>query len=172
MEILLTLDIAQWVGLLAMALSIVVALQTNDKMLIALSFVTISLWATHFYLLGIIPAVVCNAIGAVRCLVTLKWTGWKVGIPFAIAIAIAGYFTYEAPISLLPIVASIVATMGTTLLEGVKMRLSLVVCSSCWLTHNILQGSIGGTIIEVINLCFFSYTIWRMWKKNLTKVSC
>lgn len=168
LEIILGLSFAQWVGLLAMAVSIIVARETDDKKLIALSFVVISLWACHFYLMGVMAAVTVNVIAAIRCLVTLKWTGWKIGVGFSIALAVAGFFVYTTPISLFPIVASIVATLGTTIFTGIKMRASLMMCSSMWLTHNIIRGSIGGTIIEVINLCMFGYAIWKLYKKDKT----
>ncbi|MCP3862549.1 MAG: YgjV family protein, partial [Aestuariibacter sp.] len=48
-------------------------------------------------------------------------------------------------------------------LSGIKMRLAFLYGALCWLTNNIIVGSIGGTMLEATLLMVNSFTIWRLY---------
>ena len=161
--------IAQAMGFVAMGLSIVVALQKNDKKLLLWAAIAISFWSLHFFLLEQYAAAATNVLVVVRCLITLRWTGAVVGIPSSILIGGVGFLTYVSPINLLPIIASVVGSICTTMMRGWMMRVGLLIVTLLWAVHNWLVGSWAGALMETINVILFTFTIYRIVKqKSLT----
>jgi spore coat polysaccharide biosynthesis predicted glycosyltransferase SpsG len=46
------------------------------------------------------------------------------------------------------------------------MRLAFVLGAVCWLSNNIIVGSIGGTLLEATLLVVNCLTIWRLYSAN------
>jgi hypothetical protein len=167
-EFILGLSIAQWIGFLAAFICIVATTQTDDKWLLLLASLGIGIWAIHYGMLGAYTGMMMNIFVSIRCLLSLKWQGLKIGIPFSILFIVLGFIVYQSPASFLPISASIIGTLGTTLYTGIKMRLSLVLCSLLWLCYAIIYGSFGGIILEIINICLYSITIYKIYYNSKT----
>lgn len=167
-EIILGLSLAQWIGFLAAIVCIFATFQKNDKALLFIAAVGIGIWAIHYGMLGGYTGMIANILVSVRCLITLKWQGPWVGVPFAGIFVIIGYFAYQSPASLLPISSSIVGSLGTTMLSGVKMRIALIICSGAWFTYAFIYGSLGGMFLETLNVLLYGYTIYRIKKENTT----
>jgi hypothetical protein len=51
------------------------------------------------------------------------------------------------------------------------MRLAFICGAICWLTNNILVGSIGGTLLEMTLLMVNCFTIWRLYRLGKLKMS-
>lgn len=150
-----------------MGLSIVVSLQKNDKKLLLWAAVAISFWCVHFLLLNQYAAVATNALVVLRCLISLRWTGPWVGIPFSILIGGAGFLTYVSPVNLLPIAASVIGSICTTMMSGWMMRVGLLMVTLLWAVHNFIVGSWAGALMETINIILFSFTIYRLVKTKI-----
>lgn len=46
------------------------------------------------------------------------------------------------------------------------MRIGFLLGAACWLTNNILVGSIGGTLLEVSLMAMNSMTIYRLYRQQ------
>ena len=79
---------------------------------------------------------------------------------------VGGAITYQEPVDVLPIVAGFCVTIGVFYLRGVRMRLTLIAASICWLTHNYVQFSIGGMIVEILFIAVNAYTIRRLSREQ------
>ncbi|GAK85531.1 inner membrane protein YgjV [Vibrio ponticus] len=69
-------------------------------------------------------------------------------------------YSYE----LLTIFGSSVATWALFKTQGIQMRLLVMFNSFCWVTNNLLLGSIGGTLMELTFIIVNSLTIVRMYR--------
>jgi hypothetical protein len=63
----------------------------------------------------------------------------------------------------IPIIASSAATFAIFMMRGIPMRIVLFCCTMAWLTNNILSGSIGGTLLELVIATINTSTIVRMF---------
>jgi len=71
---------------------------------------------------------------------------------------------------LFPILGTCIGTYALFCLAGIKMRLAFICGAICWLTNNILVGSIGGTLLEMTLLMVNCFTIWRLYRLGKLKM--
>jgi len=62
----------------------------------------------------------------------------------------------------IPLIASSVGTLALFLLEGIQMRVLMLLGTALWIVNNVLSGSIGGTALEVVIAITNTYTIYKM----------
>ena len=69
---------------------------------------------------------------------------------------------YEIP----TIAGSVIATWALFSVKGIALRSLILVNSCCWLIHNVLAGSIGGSLIEATFIVANSFTIYRLMTQD------
>ena len=79
---------------------------------------------------------------------------WGLGIP-----------GITSPVQWLPILGTTIGTWGLFRAQGITLRLSMLAGGLCWTSHNILIGSIGGSLIELSFLFVNCHTMYRMWRQ-------
>ena len=85
------------------------------------------------------------------------WAAWKSPEAGSLsAILLAEPFRY------LPLIGSSLGTVGLFLMSGVRLRFAILICSSLWLTHNLIAVSIGPSIMEVTFIIMNLNTIRRL----------
>jgi hypothetical protein len=139
---------AQIVGYLAFVLGVAAFLQKNDVRLKWLNAIQNIAYVAHFILLDNPAAIVSCGLGAFRFALSVKYSNLWLAIGFIVANVGLGLAVMDGPLGLFPIVGSCVATWAVFRLKGLPMRFLLLVATACWLTNNILCGSIGGTLLE------------------------
>lgn len=155
---------AQLVGYLAFFLGVVAFAQRIDwrlKLLVATECVV---YAVHFALLGNNPASASAAIAAVRMFAALKTrspyvAAFFLGINLILGLVLARDWT-----AVFAIMAGLSGTVGVFFCTGIGMRLLLLGATLCWLTNNILSGSIGGTLLESTIAAVNATTMFRLWR--------
>ena len=60
-----------------------------------------------------------------------------------------------------------IATVAMFRLQGVKLRYAILFCTLLWLTNNILNGSIGGTVMESLIAVISCVTIFRLHREKI-----
>jgi hypothetical protein len=88
------------------------------------------------------------------------------GYIFIFGLIISGIWLADSVVQWLPILGSCIGTYALFCLDGIKMRLAFVVGTICWLSNNIIVGSIGGTLLEATLLAVNCMTIWRLYSAN------
>ena len=65
-----------------------------------------------------------------------------------------------------PILGTVIGTYSVFCLSGIRMRSGFLLGACCWLTNNILVGSIGGTLLEMTVIVMNSTTIYRLYRQR------
>lgn len=153
---------AQLLGYLAFALGVVAFLQRSDRRLKILLAVESLIYSAHFLLLGNPTAAGSALVTAGRSALASRWRSPRlaaaavavyVGMGLALARDAAGW---------LPVVAGCLGSIALFTLQGVRMRLVLLVCTALWLANNVLSGSIGGTLLETFIAAASIVTLVRL----------
>jgi len=156
------LDTAQLFGYAAFFLGVTSFLQKNDirfKLFMSAECVA---YLVHFTLLGNPAAGASSLVSMTRSLVSIYSKSLWIAL-FFVAINIAlGFKLATVWWNWIPLIASCVGTLALFLLEGIKMRMVMLVGTSLWIVNNVLSGSIGGTALEVVIAITNTYTIYKM----------
>jgi len=110
-------------------------------------------WALQFALLWALSWALISLFWFIRTLLAKKYennnrTLWLMFF----VISIISYISYENYLSLLPAVATYIATYALFRLKWTQFRIALIIPTSLWLIYNYSIGSIWWTIREIIIL--------------------
>jgi len=156
------LDTAQLFGYAAFFLGVASFLQKNDirfKLYMAAECVA---YVVHFSLLGNPAAGASSLVSMTRSLVSIYSKSLWIALIF-VAINIGlGFKLATVWWNWIPLIASCVGTLALFLLEGIQMRMVMLLGTSLWIVNNVLSGSIGGTALEVVIAITNTYTIYKM----------
>ncbi len=154
---------AQLVGYLAFFLGVIAFAQRLDWKLKFLVGSECVAYTAHFFLLGNNAAAVSAALASLRTFASLKTrSAWVAGF-FLLANIVLGLAVATSWAAIFPIAAGVSGTVAVFFLRGVAMRLLLLCATLCWLTNNILSGSIGGTLLESSIALVNATTMLRLW---------
>lgn len=155
---------AQLLGYLAFALGVAAFLQRSDRRLKVLLAAESLAYAVHFAVLGNPTAAASAVINAARSGLSLRWRSRGIAVA-AVAVYLAmGLALARGPAGWLPVVASSLGAIAVFTLDGIRMRLLLLVCTAMWLTNNVLSGSIGGTLLESFIAVASVFTLVRLFR--------
>jgi hypothetical protein len=155
---------AQLAGYVAFVLGVVSFLQKDDRRLKAMVGMQAFSYAVHFYLLGSSAAVAASLVTCVRALLSLRTRSAAVAVAILAVNLLLGVVTVKSPLGLLPITATTAGTVAFFFFAGIPMRLILLGSTACWLTNNLLLGSIGGTLLELFIGVSNTTTCYRLWR--------
>ena len=153
---------AQVVGYLAYLLGVIAFSQKADRRLKAFSATQSTVYSLHFFLLGNVPACAAAFLSATRSTLALRYRSLLLGAVMVLLNLAAGLMFVKTPAGWLPVVGSCIAAAAMFTVEGVPLRVCLLVSTALWLVNGILSGSIGGTLLELTIAAVSSTTIWRM----------
>ena len=154
--------VGQSAGFIAMFIIFYAFTIKNDTKLIKVLCFSNIFWILHFFLLGNTWALIATCVAMVRLFLSLKYKRNLMALLFVAFLSIfLGYFSYEWYISLLPIVATILASYAFFYLEKAALRVFLLAVSTMWLYYHVNTGSISGVINEVVVQFTLCLTIYR-----------
>ena len=156
-------NLAQAFGLLSFVLGILCFYQKNDQRLRIMMVVMNLNHALHFALLGAFTACLSALLSVVRTGLSIKTRSRTVAYIFIVITLAIGLYFADVWYDLFPIIGTCIGTYALYCLSGIKMRLAFLCGALCWLTNNIIVGSIGGTMLEATLLMVNSFTIWRLY---------
>jgi hypothetical protein len=154
---------AQIFGYLALVLGIAAFLQKRDQRLKILSASQCVVYAVHFFLLGNAPAAASASVSTARSLLSMRFRSPFLVALFLVVILWLGVHFVRTPAGWLPIISSCASTVAMFLCRGITMRVILFGCTLLWLANNLICGSIGGTILELLIGTINISTIVRMF---------
>ena len=156
------LDTAQLFGYVAFVLGVTSFLQKNDvrfKLYMAAECVA---YVAHFTLLGNPAAGASSLVSMTRSLASIYSKSVWIAFVFVAINIVLGLKLATVWWNWLPLIASSVGTLALFLLNGIPMRLAMLVGTSLWIANNVMSGSIGGTALEVVIAITNSYTIYKI----------
>ncbi|KQA27213.1 hypothetical protein AAY53_05445 [Vibrio metoecus] len=159
------ISLPQLLGYLATLIAIIGVLQTNDIKLKLWMTVGYLVLASHYVLLGSMVTASVLMMGIVRNIIAIKYHSQWIALAFVTAYLTVGSLMMSTPIDLLPAFGAIINTVAIVTLQGVKMRLMLILSSFFGIANAVIVGSIGGLAIESLLLFVGLTTIYRMLKR-------
>lgn len=153
---------AQCFGYVAFALGVASFLQRDDRRFKLFMTGECIALVVHFLMLGVPTAAASSLVSVARSVTSLYSRSAWVAVGFVTLNIALGLQFATTWWSWFPLLASCIGTLALFLLEGVRMRLAMLLGTLLWLTNNILSGSIGGTALELVIAVANSYTIFRM----------
>ncbi len=157
---------AQLVGYVAFVLGVLAFLQKSDGRLKLLIAAESLVYGVHFVLLGNFPAAATAVIAGARSLMALKTRSLLLAVLVVVVnIAVGAVLAGTGP-GWLPIIATCAATIAMFTMQGISLRVVLLMSTALWLANNILSGSIGGTALELVIAAVNGTTVVRMFRSQ------
>lgn len=163
--------IAQLLGLVSFALGVSTFYQKDDKRLKITMFIFNLNHLVHYLLLGAVPAALSSLLSSLRTGTSIYTSSKLVAFVFIAISVTAGWFVVEQWYGWFPIAGTVIGTYSLFCLSGIQMRLAFLVGASCWLTNNIIVGSIGGTLLEATVIGTNILTIYRLNRQQMKTVT-
>jgi len=143
----------QFFWIIAAIITVCAFIYTDKEKTVKLLLAWGLFWALQFALLWALSGALISLFWFIRTLLAKKYennnrTLW---LMFLI-IGIISYISYENYLSLLPAIATYIATYALFRLQGTQFRIALIIPTSLWLIYNYSVWSIWGTIREIIIL--------------------
>ncbi len=159
---------AQLLGFVSYGLGVFCFYQKDDKKLKLVMLVMNINNTVHFALLGAITASISSILSVFRTGLALKTSSRLVAVIFIIITFLLGLYFSHHWYDLFPILGTCIGTYALFCLTGINMRIAFLCAALCWLTNNIIVGSIGGTLLELTLLIVNGNTIRRLFiqRKN------
>ncbi len=163
--------IAQIVGILALIVMVCSYQMKQRKNLLILQIVANVLFIINYFLLGAMSGVVMNLINVARSYVFAnddkawaksRWWLWL----FVAAAVIGGILSWEGPLSLFMIAATVILNFALYCKNGALMRKLLLMPPLLYISYNVINKAFGAAGSDIF--CFVSdaIAIWRFDRKK------
>lgn len=168
--------IAQAVGIVAMAFNILSYQGKKQSTVILLQFFGGTLFAINYLMLGATVGSILNIVGAVRAIVFLFKDKLKTDrLPWLIAFVTVYLAVYvlnftvfgkdvtprNLLVEILPVIGMVALTIAYRMENAADVRKFGLISSPAWLTYNIVVGSWGAILCEIITLFSILIGIFR-----------
>jgi hypothetical protein len=155
--------LGQTFGIIWMIWAIIAFSQKKDRNVMISLCVTNVFWVIHFFLMWLYTGMLMATIGIIRLYLSLRFNrNLKIFFGISILTVIVAFVTYQDSSSLFPMTASILASYAFFFLQGVRLRMVLLLASSFWLSYNFVHFSIWWMINESILHIVHLITIYRI----------
>ncbi len=164
---------AQVFGILAMLSLFATYQQKTAKGLTVAKLCADVAWCFHYFFLGAYTGIVPNAVGIFRECVFMqrKDKKWANSIVFPILFVLIGWgvglLTFRGPISLLPLAATTVVTLGLWTQRPLICKLACFPASLCFLIYDIFVDSYIGIAAECFSLVSLLLFFLRFGKASI-----
>ena len=155
--------IAQALGFVSYGLGVLCFYQKNDTKLKIIMLMMNTNNAIHFALLGAPTASLGSVLSVFRTGLSIYYASRTIAFVFIAIALVSGYWLSSSWQDAFPIAGTCIGTYALFCLRGIAMRLAFICGALCWLTNNILVGSIGGTLLEITLLIVNLNTIRRLY---------
>ncbi|URL07257.1 YgjV family protein [Avibacterium sp. 21-595] len=159
-------NIPQLLGIVAFILGVICFYQKNDRKLKIVMLIQNITYMSHFILMGANVAALSSLLSTLRTAASIYVKSKYVAFLFVIVGIVFGYIIADSIWQIFPIIASTAGTIALFLLQGIPMRLFMLIGSSCWLINNLLVGSLGGILLESTVIVVNTITIFRLMRQK------
>ncbi len=155
--------VAQLLGFVSFLFGILCFYQKNDRKLKWMMLCMNANNIVHFAMLGSPTSSISAALGMCRTWLSLHTSSKRIAFCFiAVSMSIGVYFSNEW-VDMFPVIATSIGTYALFCLEGVKMRIAFLFGAASWLINNILVGSFGTALLEMVLIIVNLNTIRRLY---------
>ncbi|TEW54661.1 YgjV family protein [Psychromonas sp. RZ22] len=158
--------IAQTLGFVSYALGVYAFYQKDDKKLKIVMLIFNVNHLLHFILMGSIVSAMSALLSAVRTGTAIYVSSKRVAAFFILVGLASGLYLADSIWDMWSIFGVMIGTYAVFVLKGIPMRIAFILGAMCWLTNNILIGSIGGTLLEATLISINLVTIVRLLREQ------
>ncbi len=157
----------QLIGIAALALTGIAYQGKTRHAILSGQLIGALFFGVHFLLLGAYTGALMNLIIALRNFVFEEkdhrsWANHAVWPPLFMALAAAVLaLTWQGPISLLPVIATIIATYALWSGKPAFIRELLLFATLLWMPYTLAVGSYAGTITQIVMVISLLFGIAR-----------
>ncbi|MFM2481048.1 YgjV family protein [Celerinatantimonas sp. YJH-8] len=162
----------QLFGFISFALGIASFCQTNDKKLKLLMVILNISNTIHYALFGAVTSLISSILSTCRTSLSVKTQSAYAAWGFILIGIVLGIYCSHRWLDMLPILGMSIGTYALFRLQGIAMRTAFLIGSSCWLANNIVVGSMGGTLLELMMISINLVTMFRIFRAQQQQVSC
>nr|WP_255456478.1 YgjV family protein [Paraglaciecola sp. L3A3] len=153
-------------GLVALIIGVSAFFQKDDQHLRYYLTVFTLCMAVHFFMLEQYTSTCLALLGSVRNFVSSRTKNvWAMSLFIFIAVSIS-ISNIDSLVHILPSVAIIAGSWGLFREKGIAMRVYMSCGTVCWLSHNLIVGSMGGILIESIFLIANFKTMYSLYRES------
>ena len=166
--------VGQIIGFCAVAMGVISYQAKTYKGIMAFQVAFSSFWVIHFILLGDPTGALLNFVAFVRNFAyALKHKfpkSLKIALPYLVCAAFIGatVFTFTTPMSIIPCVGSLVATVALYISNERILRILSLIVSASWLTYGIYVSSIPSALNEILLIISIIVALIRYRKVEKT----
>ena len=158
--------IAQILGILALLAMVLSYQQKERKRLLWFQLVSNAIYGVHYYLIGAVTMVAMSGINVARSFVfsknDTKWGKSRIWLYLFLAITlVSGIWTWEGPLSLLVMAATLLLIVALYSENLAFMRKVFLVLPFLYIAYNVAKKSWGGIGNDVFCLVSALIAIWR-----------
>jgi len=163
----MNLDIAQWVGFVSFVLGMLAFWQRDDRKLKRYMLAFYSVHTLHFLLLGSMTSAFSSGLSLLRTFVAIKYSSKRLCWIAIIILVTVGVYLATSWIQAFSILGTVIGTYSIFNLQGIQLRFGMILGALCWLTNNMLMGSMGGILLESCLIILNLITAYRIYLDNL-----
>jgi hypothetical protein len=159
------LFVAEIIGFIASFCLLLSVSRTKDSELIILQSVSNVFWVAHFYMFDAKVAAFAAILGVLRAFFVFRWNSLLAKHTFtAVFVLFLLYQAIVAPalLSLLPIVAMIIISVGILYRKGNVLSAHLVIGNVIFLVFALLLGSVSASFNYAAMLVILVYRIMKI----------
>ena len=148
----------QIVGFVAMAIAMMSFQARRGKYIMLYQGIAASFWIFHYVLIGSYSGAAMNFVALVRNFVYMYKDKMSKRVSIAttsitaLAFIVVGAVTWQGPITIVPVIGSLAATVAFFMKNENMLRTFSMIVSIMWLIYNITQFSIAGALNESLAL--------------------
>jgi hypothetical protein len=117
-------------------------------------------------MLGLWAGALAAWLGTIRTYVSIRTKNIWVMSGFLMIVWVVALPNATTLVDYFPIIGTSLGTWAMFREKGLRMRCLMFFGTLCWLSHNFLVGSIGGTIIEAIFLVVNARTMFMLFTEQ------
>ena len=159
--------LAQTIGLVALVVGLSAFLQKSDFLLKRNLTIYTLLMGIQFVMLDLWASALAAWLGTFRTYVSMRSRNTAVMWSLIAIVLIFALPTVRSVTEVLPIIGNILGTWAMFKEQGLRMRALMFVGTLCWVSHNYLVGSIGGTVIEALFLIVNANTMYGLIRQEI-----
>ena len=154
--------LAQGIGIAAFLISLVGYVSVNDRRLRVMMTSGTVLLTIQYLLFGGWLVAVSLAMNTARTWLSIYRKGWRWFLLVAGLQVLISLPMMHSARDVFPVVGSLIGSFGLLCLDGVRLRIALLLTTACWTVNNLLWGSIGGLLLDGLNSIAHLVAIFRI----------
>ena len=161
--------LAQVAGYIAMALTILSFQFRKHGWILAMMTASSVFWILHYVMMGLYPAAAINTMNLLRNYIysmrEKKNINSKLIPAFFVVVAAASVIsTWENVWSVLPLMASIIATIANWQTQTKRLKLLSCPRYGLWLAYDLINGSQAGVINDAFTIGSIAVSLGKQWR--------